>query len=1017
MSDSNKKADENEVPLKCASFIVSYARFVYRFPWAILLIVLCFVGAMTGWMFGVYGFKIQAVISNYRWSGTKVCDTWDAFLSVSTQTYHNAADLASSEATAKTQSVQGPTAINIYERKEGNILDVEALKIIWEIEDKMVATPGYTDFCYKQDLSNLPESIVQQLLPTINPQTNCTYFQSFIVYLKRVVGALTGKPNPSPSDLKQEHVQYLLTQLPESPTIIAGFISKDFKLTPTPTAKILRSMFTMGYPLNGYRNVNDRNDDQKDKVKEFGKKFTEPIDDLFDNPQLGIKGYNFLEGTTDDKISAVILHEVLWLIGSFGFVIVFATFHIKSIWVSFCGVLGTFFSIPCAIAFLFGVITIHHFDALNVIALFLICGIGSDSLFIVFDNLVQSEYLVGNPKVTPELRLGYAVQEGALALGCSIGTTAISFLALCLSGFKILQYFGIFCFLELFFSLVFALTWYVAILALWMRFSEFKPFFWCCMKKDQIENSGSVDDQTKDEKVKITEFPYTHFWDCFIHKPIFNINSSGLNIEKYNAFERFFHDYWSPFIYLYRFPILTCFVILTIVMGVFTFKMESEVEIQYLSNDHQLQRTLTLAQNNFVTSIYDFSVIYLWGVKGEGLHVSLRDNLTPDRFGTADFLPLDISTPDAQRFLLEACDVMINSTKLIQAPTSSSCTCPILILRDLANSVFGHFPLTQAEFKNEAFQKRFREYLYIGLGFNEAEKSVGSSEKELVGFDYDTNELKYIGMKGNMIIPDKQTSPELKSRYELASELENQIHDLAENKYKLPDLKGYQTSYAWVTMDTQDELGKQALEGVCFAVLFSIIVIFLITMSFFYTFMFLISVVSVILTITGILYNIGWKIDFNVSIMIIIACGFCTDFIIQTMNSMAHEFKLAMFGKMQRAVTIFSFPVFSALITTLGAGCFLYGTIVLLFPPFATFLIMSGIFGILYGFVFLPSLSAQFGFKHGDNLIRICKKHCCHKELDDENDELDDIKEDDQEDNVNRSQQEEPGNESVSSQN
>lgn len=252
-----------------------------------------------------------------------------------------------------------------------------------------------------------------------------------------------------------------------------------------------------------------------------------------------------MEGTTDDKISNVILHEVLWLIGSFSFVIVFAALHIKSIWVFFCRVLGTFFSIPCAIAFLFGVITIHHFDALNVIALFLICGIGSDSLFIIFDNLVQSEYLVGNPKVTPELRLGYAVQEGALALVCSIGTTAISFLALCLSGFKILQYFGIFCFLELFFSLVFALTWYVAILALWMRFSEFKPFFWCCQKKQQIEQYEGVDDQKneKNEKVKITEFPYTHFWECFTKKPILNINSSGLKISEYNIFERFFHNY------------------------------------------------------------------------------------------------------------------------------------------------------------------------------------------------------------------------------------------------------------------------------------------------------------------------------------------------------------------------------------------------------------------------------------------------------------------------------------------
>ena len=90
------------------------------------------------------------------------------------------------------------------------------------------------------------------------------------------------------------------------------------------------------------------------------------------------------------------------------------------------------------------------------------------------------------------------------------------------------------------------------------------------------------------------------------------------------------------------------------------------------------------------------------------------------------------------------------------------------------------------------------------------------------------------------------------------------------------------------------------------------------------------------------------------------------------MNNMAHEFKLSMFGKMQRAVTLFSSPVFSALVTTLGAGCFLYGSIVLIFPPFATFLIMSGAFGIYFGFVALPAMSAWWGLPRGDNLINMC---------------------------------------------
>jgi hypothetical protein len=50
--------------------------------------------------------------------------------------------------------------------------------------------------------------------------------------------------------------------------------------------------------------------------------------------------------------------------------------------------------------------------------------------------------------------------------------------------------------------------------------------------------------------------------------------------------------------------------------------------------------------------------------------------------------------------------------------------------------------------------------------------------------------------------------------------------------------------------------------------------------------------------------------------------------------------------------------VSSALITTLVAAAFLYPCEILLFPPFATFLIASGVFGIVQGFCVLPALVA-----------------------------------------------------------
>ena len=152
---------------------------------------------------------------------------------------------------------------------------------------------------------------------------------------------------------------------------------------------------------------------------------------------------------------------------------------------------------------------------------------------------------------------------------------------------------------------------------------------------------------------------------------------------------------------------------------------------------------------------------------------------------------------------------------------------------------------------------------------------------------------------------------------------------------------------------------------------FCAVVILISTFSFFYTLYVLISMVSTIFLIMGILYFTGWKIGTNEAIMISISSGFCADFIIQPMLAISHDFsKRSLYGKIQASLTTFCTPVTSALITTLVAACFLYPCDILLFPPFATFLLGSGVFGIIHGFIVLPALVAIFSFNKRDKILK-----------------------------------------------
>jgi predicted RND superfamily exporter protein len=195
----------------------------------------------------------------------------------------------------------------------------------------------------------------------------------------------------------------------------------------------------------------------------------------------------------------------------------------------------------------------------------------------------------------------------------------------------------------------------------------------------------------------------------------------------------------------------------------------------------------------------------------------------------------------------------------------------------------------------------------------------------------------------------------MRALYDKAMDLERDIQADARMR-GLEGSHGWFTSVAWLTMVTEEQLPAQVIKDVGVAFACAAVVILLGTMSILYTLYVLISMTGTIFLTLGILYFTGWKIGCNEAIMISISSGFCADFIIQPMLAMSRDYSgRSLYGKIQASLVTFCTPVGSALLTTLVAAAFLYPCEILLFPPFATFLIGSGLFGILHGFVVVPA--------------------------------------------------------------
>lgn len=248
----------------------------------------------------------------------------------------------------------------------------------------------------------------------------------------------------------------------------------------------------------------------------------------------------------------------------------------------------------------------------------------------------------------------------------------------------------------------------------------------------------------------------------------------------------------------------------------------------------------------------------------------------------------------------------------------------------------------------------------------------GTLKANTIGFDKTNYSLRFISIKANMIIPEgRLTVEKYRTLYNKATKLAKQIDDMAP-----PSMKGgFMTSVAWNTMVTEEKLPSQVVLDVAYAFIVATIVIFICTLSPSTAIYTLYSMICTVFIILGILYLTGWKIGTNEAIMISIAAGFSIDFIIQPLIGLKSDISdRSNFGRLQNSLTTFSSPVFFACLTSILAAVFLYPCDVLLFPPFATFMIASSLFGMVHGFAVIPALVGMFGPRRSDSLVEIYRR-------------------------------------------
>ncbi|EAY14616.1 hypothetical protein TVAG_393440 [Trichomonas vaginalis G3] len=786
---SGKTNDEpqGDEGFKLNSYAKAYASFIYDHPFVPIICVILMTLFFTLYLTLVYGIRPQANSNYYRWNGDSITQKWDAYVGAEQDTYRSIFGMFGETIKLPNQFQLTQMGAVIFERKGQNILDYRIMQEIWKMEDEMHAIPGWSDVCFKIPMDSLPgfgKDLVYKLLDymknrlsSLEEDTNCIAFKSIITDIKNYFKRQYNVTNPTPDMLNQSFFEEFYRA--DEVRLTATYVGNDYN-NETMTSSRLRSMYPFALPLKGYKNKADRQKEQEDKLGRWQVKFEQPVDAFSERAPYGTHAYPAFVFGLNFKIAALILQQVWWLIGAFLFTFVFAVIVQRSFFTSLLGVIGVFFPIPCALCSLRMFFGITHVDVIDVIGLFLICGIGADCVFIIFELFKQSRNVYGTNN---KLRLAYALQRGLIALSTSITTSAVSFLALSSSGVRIMNFFGIFCFMLLLFTFIVTFTWYLGIVSIWAkRWEKHNDMLDTIQSVSQLETRDEADDSHQ-------RYPHTGLFD-FLHKcVVFNVNAAGLPIEKYTKYERFVFNKLAPFLYHYRLPIVLVFAAWTACFGYLAMKIPTKSELQFLPDNHPLQRAYSLAYNGFSTALDDFSFVYVWGLKPKPV-VSFKDRFTIDNYGRAEFIPINITDPNVQLCIHKAWDIIRNDTEIIDnAITANFGVSPLetwnwifsidkwidkwIPLFALNISIPEKFPITPTEYKETAWlwQVFLSELLY-----EEPDSYVpGSLKADTIGFSNDDYSLKYIGMKANLFIPQDLSVPSKKTLYDKCENLANRI--------------------------------------------------------------------------------------------------------------------------------------------------------------------------------------------------------------------------------------------------
>lgn len=761
-----------------------------------------------------------------------------------------------------------------------------------------------------------------------------------------------------------------------------GF-DKEFSVD-NPKSMFSRSLLVWGGPYSNISGVIDedttadeleeleeeRNDrDDKQLKKYIVDEFLKDMDKVADKGHHEtINSYYFMPALILDVLLEIVIKDGTLAIYSLMFVFLWLKTMVGSWFLALIGFLEIVLSLPLAWFLLDCVFQIRYFSFLNALCLFIVAAIGADDIFIFMDGYKQSAFQSPQVLESLESRMSWVYRRTGNAMAITSATTCCAFLCTLLTPLAEVRAFGIFAALVILMDYLLVMTLFCTAVIIYHNKFE-KPACCCaptCCYGGVCATSSPNPTEQSLAAVQAGEL------------------SEGGRIS------RFFRGPFTEFItgsVVNRVVIGVAFLAWIIVAISQTTKLKPTEETeQFLDDEHPLQKSFDILGSEFPVADADQGsfVYFSWGV-GQVDRDGVNQLFDPEYYGKGTFEEGFVFDEQCQTAILQACDDLkkpIYGDYIKSEDGVGSLECFVEEM-----GAFNHFgsldnclAVKKGAWKDSDWQipvadltsdfiEKFSKAnsCYSGDDEGKNKKSISDQYSQTMGWDGEKMLYALVGAE-NLVIDPFSTLPErvVREQYdkmvEIAANFTTTFNGACNSKVIMSDL-----NQKFVFMNTQTIYVRSAIQSSFLGIAIAFTVLMIATRVFHIAALATLSIICVLLSITGSIVLLGWSLGSIEAILISIVAGFSVDYVVHLAHAYERAKAVDTKERIRSAFGEMGISVFNGMVTSVGASIPLFICNLQFFKKFGTFLCLTIAFSWLFAnFAFMSVLAqARIPLKEG----------------------------------------------------